>query len=217
MVSGSNSGVSGSNSGEETGANREENSRTRASLLALARQQDQKAWTELVDLYGPLVAHWCRKCGLDRHASADCMQDVFASVARNLERFHPTRETGSFRAWLWTVTSNKIRDRARADARRIDPRGGSTALASLQGVADPISIPEEEPSEDVQINELVTRGLNQIRENFAEKSWAIFNRVVMDGISTAEVAKEFGVSPATVRQTRSRILRKLRSHLGDCE
>lgn len=151
---------------------------TRASLLMRARNQDEHAWTELVDLYGPLVAHSCRNCGLDPHTSADCIRDVFSSVARKIKEFKPARKTGSFRAWLWTITSNKIRDRARADKRRAEARGGSTALKSLQHIADPITIPDS---------------------------------------ATSEVAKEFDVSPSTVRQTRSRILRRLRSHLGDCD
>ena len=182
-----------------------------------ARREDEQAWVELVDLYGPLVAHWCRNCGLDAHASADCIQDVFSSVARKINEFQPTRKTGSFRAWLWTITSNKIRDRARAENRQTDARGGSTALKSLQHIADPITIPDCEPSDNVQINQLVARGLEQIRIDFADKTWAMFERTVIDGIATSDVAEEFGVTAATIRQTRSRILRRLRSHLGDCE
>ena len=43
----------------------------------------------------------------------------------------------------------------------------------------------------------------------------MFARAVMDGITTLQVADEFEVSAATVRQTRSRILRRLRQQLGD--
>lgn len=200
-------------------ANSEESNRsgTCASLLTLARRRDEGAWHELVDLYGPLVAHWCRQCGLDSHATADCVQDVFASVARSLERYRPRRASGSFRAWLWTITSNKIRDRARSEGRHAKPHGGSTALNALQCVADPITVPDEEPSEDAQVNEFISRALMQIRGDFAERTWEIFQRSVVDAIDTASVAKEFSVSPATVRQSRSRVLRRLREHLGDCE
>ena len=67
------------------------------------------------------------------------------------------------------------------------------------------------------VGELVARGLKQIRMEFAEKTWRMFERAVIDDIATAQVADEFGVSPATVRQSRSRILRRLRQQLGDLE
>ncbi|MEO1527549.1 MAG: sigma-70 family RNA polymerase sigma factor [Planctomycetota bacterium] len=188
---------------------------TRESLLSRARRQDSLAWAELVDLYGPLIAHWCGRCGLDSHATSDVIQEVFSAVSRSLATFQPQRREGSFRAWLWTITSNKIRDRARQTARNAAGEGGSTAMHRIHAVADPISVPDSEPSEEGAINELLARGMGQIREEFAERSWEIFQRAVVDGVTTAKVAEEFGVSAAAVRQTRSRILRRLREHLGD--
>ena len=188
---------------------------TRESLLSRARRQDSVAWSELVDLYGPLVAHWCGRCGLDSHRTSDVIQDVFSSVSRTLGSFQPQRREGSFRAWLWTITSNKIRDSARRDARHASGEGGSTAMHKIQSVADPISVPDGEPSEDAALQDLLSRGMGQIREEFAERSWRIFERAVIDGVTTAKVAEEFAVTAAAVRQTRSRILRRLREHLGD--
>ena len=188
---------------------------TRASLLSRARTRDPAAWSELVDLYAPLVAHWCRRCGLDAHGSADIIQDVFAAVAKSLDGFRPADKDGAFRGWLWTITANKIRDGARRESRHTPAAGGSTALRSLQTLADSVSVPDEEPSDAAEINALVARGLEQIRDEFADKTWRIFDRSVIDGVSSAQVAEEFDVSPATVRQTRSRILRRLREHLGD--
>src|SRR5688500_9229018 len=77
---------------------------TRLSLLARARARETTAWSELVRLYAPLVAHWCRRCGLDSHDAADCMQEVFAAVASSLGTYKPRDANGSFRAWLWTIT-----------------------------------------------------------------------------------------------------------------
>lgn len=190
---------------------------TRASLLTRARRRDPVAWGELVDLYGPLIAHWCRRCGLDSHASADCVQDVFVAVSGALDRFRSSRTSGSFRAWLWTITSNKIRDHARRDVRYEEAAGGSTALRAINQVVDLASFPTDDSSDDQQINDLVSRGLQQVRGEFAEKTWSIFERTVVDGVLTSQVAQEFGVTPATVRQSRSRILRRLRQQLGDLE
>ena len=187
---------------------------TRGSLLSRARSRDAAAWVELVDLYGPLVAHWCRRCGLDPHAAADCVQEVFASVAKSLPKYAPNRGTGSFRGWLWTITSNKIRDHLHRKRRQPEAYGGSTAYRRLGEVA---AMSEDEPTTAGDVRQLVSRSIAQIRGEFEPRTWAIFERAVVDGIDTATVAAEFDVQPAAVRQTRSRILRRLRQQLGDLD
>ncbi len=194
---------------------------TRASLLSRARQHDSRAWHELVDLYGPLIAHWCRRSGLDHHASADCVQQTFTAVLRSLNGYQARKLSGSFRSWLWTIASNKIRDHRRSSRREASGVGGSTAMQALQ------QLPMEELSEEVltdaepvdaeQLSALVARAREQIREEFAPRTWEIFCRAVVDQIPTAMVAQEFSVTPAAVRQARSRILRRLRQQLGDIE
>ncbi|MEM8733143.1 MAG: sigma-70 family RNA polymerase sigma factor [Planctomycetota bacterium] len=190
---------------------------TRLSLLSRARERDSVAWSELVDLYGPLIAHWCYRCGFDSHQTADCVQDVFAAVARSLSDYKAQRESGAFRAWLWTITSNKIRDSLRRRRQSPTPSGGSTALAQLEQVPGETEIPESEPTERDQLDELVSRGLEQVRAEFEPRTWDIFRRSVVDQVATAIVAGEFCVTPAAVRQARSRVLRRLRQQLGDVE
>lgn len=190
---------------------------TRASLLSRARRHDSVAWRELTELYGPLIAHWCRRCRLDTHASADCVQDVFAAVIRSIDRFEPQRTVGSFRGWLRTITSNKIRDYLRRTERWESATGGSTALRQISEVAEAASVPDTEPTDPGQIHQLVQRALAQVQDEFAEHTWEMFCRSVIDAVPTAQVAEEFDVTPATVRQARSRILRRVRQQLGDLE
>ena len=194
-----------------------QSSATRASLISRARVQESQAWCELVDLYGPLIAHWCQRCGLSAHQSADCVQEVFASVARSLQDFDSRKEHGSFRAWLWTITANKAKDNFRKNRRHVNPKGGSTALGEMEQFPDTATVPDIEPSDAEQVSALISRGLAQVRREFQPRTWDIFRRVVMDQIPTAVVAQEFCVSPAAVRQARSRVLRRLRQQLGDLE
>lgn len=188
---------------------------THGSLLSRAKRQDSQAWRQVVDLYGPLIAHWAYRCGLDSQHAADVVQEVFASVAKSLPKYETKREHGSFRAWLWTITSNKVKDHYRRNTSQAQATGGSTMLGRLEQVAD--NLPEEEPSDGEQVNELVQRGLEQVRKEFEPRTWDIFRRSVIDQIPSAIVAKEFCVSPAAVRQVRSRVLRRLRMQLGDVD
>lgn len=191
--------------------------RTRASLISRARLRDSQAWHELVDLYGPLVAYWCHRSGMDAHGAADCVQEVFAAVSRSLGSFRPQRSSGAFRSWLWTITANKVKDAVRRSQRNEQARGGSTALGALEQLADAVDESASDCTSPDQLQQLAIRGLKQVRGEFEPRSWKIFERAVIDEVPTAIVAAEFGVQPAAVRQIRSRILRRLRQQLGDLD
>lgn len=91
---------------------------TIASLLAAAKLRDAAAWRRLVELYAPLVFHWCQCASLAPKDAADVVQEVFRSVAGALDRFECSSRLGSFRGWLVTITTNKIRDLARRTAKQ---------------------------------------------------------------------------------------------------
>jgi RNA polymerase sigma-70 factor, ECF subfamily len=86
----------------------------------------------------------------------------------------------------------------------------------LQTAADPHELPQEDPTDQVQWNQLIRRAMEQVRAEFEPRSWQAFWRSAVDGIATSVVAEELGVTAASVRQSRSRILRRLRQQLGDC-
>jgi RNA polymerase sigma-70 factor (ECF subfamily) len=184
-------------------------------VLVRAQARDSAAWSEIVRLYAPLIAFWCRRCGLNSHDAADCIQEVFSALAGSLSTYEPRAANGGFRAWLWTITRNKVRDFYRRKLRQWPARGGSSAQELIGEVPDPASIPEDEPSDAVQLNELIRRGLELVRAEFESTTWLSFWRSAVDGIPTAVVAEQLGLTSAAVRQNRSRIMRRLRQQLGD--
>ncbi|MEQ1904265.1 MAG: sigma-70 family RNA polymerase sigma factor [Pirellulaceae bacterium] len=188
---------------------------TSLSLLSRVRSDDPVAWSSLVDLYAPLVASWCLRRGLGIEDTDDVIQNVFISVARGLETFrHDGNRDGSFRAWLWTITRNRILDVVRA--RRPDRAvGGSSAAMRLGQVMDQ-AIDEEEPTSQLDLNQLLRRAMSQIEATVERQTWQAFWRTVVDGQSSDVVAAELNLSTATIRQYRSRILRRLREQMGDC-
>lgn len=105
-----------------------ESSATRLSLIARIRQDDGKAWTELVDLYSPLITFWCRRQGIRDSDIHDLTQEVFFAVSRSIDRYQPTDTTGSFRAWLWALARHKMIDLLRRQQRWAVAQGGSTAM-----------------------------------------------------------------------------------------
>jgi len=170
-----------------------------------------------VDLYGPLIAFWCRKQKLDSHASADCVQEVFSAVSKNLATFQPRHASGAFRAWLWSIARNKIIDAMRSRNAHDIPKGGSSANLAMHQVVAPDDMLDSEPTDDDQTTELIKRAMNQVEADFEQRTWQVFTRSVIDQITTIVVAEEFGITQAAVRQIRSRVLRRIRQQLGDME
>ncbi len=188
--------------------------RTSPSILARIRQRDPAAWSQFVELYAPLVAAWCRQRGLSLEDTADVVQEVFWAVSRGVASFVPHgTQSGQFRSWLWVITRNKIRDWARA--KKIDrAEGGSSAVRRLHTVAGEQDS-DDEPTAAGELNALTRRALSQVESQFERSTWQAFWRTAVDGVPTQVVADELGLSPAAIRQARSRVLRRLRAQLGD--
>ncbi|MBL8889044.1 MAG: sigma-70 family RNA polymerase sigma factor [Planctomycetaceae bacterium] len=151
--------------------------------------------------------------------------------------------SGLFRNWLAVVTKRKLIDWHRS-TRPDQARGGSSAAqrllehidprenshSELMGGITPSQVSHQGNSEfnntwetEIQTDQelsrvwsgVVSRGLEQIRNEFQPQTWAAFWRTVVDGQTTQVVANELNLSTASVRQAKSRILRRLRQQLGD--
>lgn len=181
-------------------------------MLIRLKENDAGAWTELVELYAPLIFHWCRICKLDSADAADVMQEVFTSASRGISAFKPT-PTGSLRGWLWTITQNKIRDFCRRVEGTAIAAGGTQAQIRLAEFA--IETSDEEPTTQLQSHRLLHRALEQIKSDFAPQTWTAFWRSVVEGHDTHWIAEDLGLSPNGVRQAKSRVLRRLRQQLGE--
>ncbi len=193
----------------------EDGSQSSSSLSLAERLKDgsASAWGDLVRLYGPLVDRWCRNASVPADAIPDVAQEVFLAAFRGVNRFDPNIPDATFRGWLWTVARSRIVEYYRKrDGGEVAP-GGSTALAQLQAIADPV--PVHEPTEPDEASALLRRALEQIRAEFTAGTWDLFWRTTVLGHPTDLIANEIGVSSAAVRQAKSRILRRLRKQLGD--
>jgi RNA polymerase sigma-70 factor, ECF subfamily len=192
-----------------------ESSSSGLSLAIRLREGSADAWRELVDLYGPLVDSWCRRAGLSAAARADVGQEVFLAVHRGIGRFDATQPHATFRGWLWTITRNAILKWLRR--REPEPAGGSTALSRLAGIPDSWeeAASDEPPSTPDESASLLRRALEQIRPTVEPQTWQAFWKTTVLGQSATDVAEELDLTPAAVRQAKSRILRRLRRQLGD--
>lgn len=180
-------------------------------MILRLRENDSLAWNELVELFGPLVFHWCSVCKIQSSDAADIMQDVFVSASKNVSRFD-LRPGYSLRGWLWTITQNKIRDHWRRQNNHVNAVGGTEANWQMTQVPEGV----DPPTGNVEETRLLHRALKQIENDFAPKTWQAFWRSAIEGHDTGWIAQELGLSTNGVRQAKSRVLRRLREQLGDC-
>lgn len=179
----------------------------------MVRAEDPEAWRTLVRLYGPLVFYWCSQMGLRGDDAADAGQEVFAAVSQAIDRFHKERPEDSFRAWLRTITRNKVRDFLRTRAHEGPATGGSDYQLLLNQLPAPDA---EESQEEVAAGNalLLQEALELLRGEFEPKTWQAFWHTV-NGQSPQQVAEELGTTAMAVRQAKSRVLRRLRESLAD--
>lgn len=187
---------------------------TSTTLLARARANDPLAWQRLVDIYSPLVYHWCRSARLQAADSADLLQDVFHAVARSLDRFRRESGRGSFRAWLRRITVNKLRDHLRSRATEPPAEGGSANHARIHELsAEPGTLdPDTPPSVDEDWL-LLRSALEAFRADFEEPTWQAFWATTIDGRRAVDLADELGLSVNAIYKAKARILSRLRTEL----
>lgn len=185
-----------------------------SSLLGRIQAYDPAGWRRFVQLYGPLVFHWCSQAGLQEADAADVVQEVFRAVAAAIDRYQ-RQASGSFRGWLRVVTRSKLADFFRQQQKQPESVGGSEYYSLLASLAEPDvdqPAPPDELSEDAL---LVRRALELVREDVEPRTWQAFWRTVIESETTAEVAESLGMSATAVRIAKSRVLRRLRQLLND--
>ena len=186
---------------------------TSLTLLQRVRANDADAWQRLVELYTPLVYYWCGRCGVRRDDAPDVLQQVFQATSSSLENFRRERPGDTFRGWLRGITQNMVRLHFRRNGSEPQARGGTEALRQLQQVVDPEEIESDDPPEEM--SRLYQRALELVRCEFEERTWQMFWQTVIDGRSPVDIAPELGVTAATVRKAKSRVLRRLKEEVGD--
>src|ERR1700720_849150 len=117
---------------------------TRASLLVRLRDpRDEAAWTEFIDLYGPLVYNYARKQGLQDADAADLGQEVLRAVTASMGRLEYGPGRGAFRNWLFTVVRRKLSNWRAGQGSRARGSGDTATYRLLEQCPVPQSVEAE--------------------------------------------------------------------------
>ncbi len=185
---------------------------TQASLLVRLRDPgDSEAWRQFVRLYAPVVYGYARRRQLQDADAADLTQEVLRNVMTAARRLDYDPARGSFRAWLFTVTRNKL-----IDLRERQRRGQGAGGSSAGEVFDRQPAREDETVWDEEFRRhLFTTAADQVRAEFEEATWSAFWQTAVEGKKPAEVAAELGLSVGAVYVAKSRVQARLKQRVNE--
>lgn len=183
---------------------------TRLSLLVRLRDaRDDRAWSQFVELYAPLVYGFSRKHGLQDADAADLTQDVLQAVSGGIRRLDYDPQRGSFRGWLFTVVRNKLRNFLAAQKRPGRDTGDSNAQRLLQ------ELPAREDDQaawwDQEYEQRVfSWAAGQARGAFQDSTWQAFWQTAVEGKTGPEVARALRLTVAAVYLAKGRVMARLK-------
>src|SRR5262245_48476322 len=189
---------------------------TRVTLLARIRDgRDTSAWSEFVQLYGPVVYRFARNRGLQDADAADLMQDVLRSVARNAHRMAYDPKRGTFRGCPCPVTRNKTYPFLTTQRNRPRGSGDSDAHERLDATPareDESAGPDAEWEKEYQ-RQLSARAMDKVKGEFQPKTWQAFWETAVEGKAAADVGAGLKMTAGAVYVAKSRVLARLRDEV----
>ena len=191
--------------------------RTRPTLLCRIQDwEDAASWREFYRLYRRLVYSLARRAGLNHDEAQDVMQDVFTRVAETIKDFSPGPVRGSFRSWLMNLTRWRISDcfRERMPVPRVAIDPLTEAGPDLPGeMPDPGQEDDAIWEREWQLR-LVEAALARLALRVPARKFQIFQLYACQGWPVLRIARELGLSPATVYLINHRLTRKLKKEVG---
>jgi len=164
-------------------------------LIRHAADGDVRSLERLYRRHVDRVYALCLRMTGDERAAEELTQDVWVRVWRKLEGF---RAEAAFTTWLYRVTANLVRDRARRRGRR-DER--TTSLPD-----EPVAGQGPRPVEDRLVLEAAIREL-------PERARHVFVLHDVQGFPHAEVAERLGMAEGTSKSHVHRARKLLRAAL----
>ena len=190
---------------------------TRASLLLRLRDsQDHEAWLEFATLYEPVAYRLLRRHGLQDADAREVMQDLLMAVSRNIDRWDPAKERGSFRGWLRQVARNLVINWLKQRQRQVLATGGSDLQAMLNG------LPDDSAPETVEFDQELRRAMfqqaaEQVRSEVQPATWQAFWETAIIGASPADAAQKLGMTVGAIRVAKCRVLARLQKAVQTME
>ncbi len=151
----------------------------------------------------------------DDDLAEDAVQEALVAAIANRASF---QRQSAVRTWLIGILHHKIQDTFRREGRYvpIDEGDGSIGAGALERFATAQRGPQDDPAERVATARLGEAVLDAI-EALSPPLREVFVLQVLDGLSTAEVCRQLGITEANcwvrLHRARRRLAARMRDHL----
>jgi len=172
------------------------------ALMEEVRAGRVSAFQALYDRHSRSVFNFFLRSLGDRRAAEDLLQETFLRVFARRGEYRPL---AAFRTWLFTIARNLLIDHLRQRGRRPEEEGEE----HVSGRADPGATPLQE----AEAGELEARlRAAVLRLPPSQREVLLLSRLA--GLDAEAIAQITGASPAAVRVTLHRALRRLQELLS---
>ncbi len=185
------------------------------SFIARLRANDEAAWFELWETFGPVIRVQLTRWGKGRigvETARDLSQETLAALSNSIDRYDPARGA-RFSTWLLAIAKHVLGDEI--DRRMALKRGAGKANAQFDETwmkAD-ASMGVDEEYEASVFRAKVEAALRKVETESDFMDFSIYRMRVLDGQSGKDVAEAVGVSEPTVSRRLAKVRETLRRRL----
>ncbi len=170
-------------------------------IVDAARTGDEKALSELYELYFPRVYRYILARTGNQYDAEDLAEEVFMRVLEAIDRFQ-WREA-PFSAWLFRIAHNALISQRRKDS----ARGRSAPLSD--DLAGNSAGPDELVANRMVLNEVM-----EAAQRLPEAQRQVNALRFAAGVSVAETARAMGKGEGNVKVIQHKAIAKLREWMG---
>lgn len=187
------------------------------SFVARLRANDQAAWFELWQTFGPVVRAQLMKWGNGRigvETVRDLSQETMAALSNSIERYDPSRGA-RFSTWLLAIAKHVLGDEI--DRRMAAKRGKGRRAASLDEawMTSAKGLGVDEAYEAAVFRAKVEAAIRKVESECEFMDFEIFRMRVFEAQSGKDVAVAVGVSEPTVSRRLAKVRQMLRSRVAE--
>jgi RNA polymerase sigma factor (sigma-70 family) len=187
------------------------------NFIGRLRANDQAAWFELWEMFGPVVRAQLTKWGRGRIGAEtvrDLSQETLAALSESIDRFDP-RKGARFSTWLLAIAKHVLGDEM--DRRGAAKRGGSKKAAELDESWMVASAGQaaDEAYEAAVFRSKVEAAIRLVERETDFMDFSIYRMRVLEGQPGKEVAANLGISEPTVSRRLAKVRDALRTKVAE--
>ena len=186
-------------------------------FIARLRSNDEAAWFELWETFGPVLRAQLTKWGRGRigvETVRDLSQETLAALSGSIDRYDPAKGA-RFSTWLLAIAKHVLGDEI--DKRMALKRGGGKRAASFEETWMMASADEgvDAAYEAAVFRAKVEAAIRGVERVTDFMDFSIYRMRVLDGMPGKEVAESVGVSEPTVSRRLAKVRDALRQELRE--